>query len=55
MVSLCVYQIGTLAGGGFGIGTAAAFILIAGFMYLLLRPCKEKGRGHMKEVLEWEQ
>ena len=55
VVSLCVYQIGTLAGGGFGIGTAAAFVLIAGFMYLLLRPCKEKGRGHMKEVLEWEQ
>ena len=55
VVSLCVYQIGTLAGGGFGIGTAAAFILIAGFMYLLFRPYKEKDRGHMKEVLEWEQ
>lgn len=38
-VSLCVYQIGTLITTGvFGIGTAAAFIIIAGFLYLLFRP-----------------
>lgn len=41
-VSLCVYQIGTLfTGGGFGLWTAAAFLLIIGFSYLLLRPYKE--------------
>lgn len=42
VVSLCVYQIGTLAAGGsFGIGTAAALVLIAGFLYLLFRPYQE--------------
>ena len=42
IVSLCIYQIGTLAmGGGFGIGTIVAFILILGFVYLLFRPYKE--------------
>lgn len=42
VVSLVVYQIGTMfAGGGFGIGTIVAFILIIGFGYLLLRPYKE--------------
>ena len=43
VVSLCIYQIAGLAGGtvGFGIGTAAAVCLMAGFLYLLLRPYKE--------------
>ena len=41
-VSLCVYQIGMLVtGGGFGIGTAAAFIIIGIFLYLFFRPYKE--------------
>ena len=41
-VSLCVYQIGMLVtGGGFGIGTAAAFIIIGMFLYLFFRPYKE--------------
>ena len=41
--SLCVYQIGTLAmEGTFGIGTITAFLLAAGFLYLLLRPYKER-------------
>ena len=40
--SLCVYQIGTLiTTGAFGIGTAVAFIIIVGFLYLLFRPYKE--------------
>ena len=43
-VSLCIYQVGTLLTEGiFGIGTVAAFILIAGFIYLLVRPYKESG------------
>ncbi len=42
VVSLCVYQIGNaLSGGGFGIGTAAAIVLVIGFIYLLVRPYKE--------------
>ena len=42
VVSLCVYQIGTLVTtGAFGIGTAVAFILVIGFLYLLFRPYKE--------------
>ena len=42
IVSLCIYQIGTLAmGGGFGLGTIVAFILILGFVYLLFRPYRE--------------
>ena len=42
VVSLCIYQIGTLlTGGGFGIGTAVAFVLVAVFLYLLFRPYKE--------------
>ena len=43
LVSLCIYQFGTFfAGGGFGIGTAAAVVILAGFAYLLFRPGKEK-------------
>ncbi len=42
VVSLCIYQIGTLiTAGTFGIGTIVAFILVAGFVYLLVRPYKE--------------
>ncbi len=42
VVSLCVYQIGTfVALGTFGIGTVAAVIIIAAFLYLLFRPYKE--------------
>ena len=42
VVSLCIYQIGTLiTAGTFGVGTVVAFILIIGFLYLLFRPYKE--------------
>lgn len=42
VVSLCVYQIGTLITTGvFGIGTVVAFVLVIGFIYLLVRPYKE--------------
>ena len=42
VVSLCVYQIGTLiTTGDFGIGTVVAFVLVIGFIYLLVRPYKE--------------
>ena len=42
VVSLCIFQIGTLiTAGTFGIGTVIAFALIIGFLYLLFRPYKE--------------
>ena len=42
VVSLCIYQIGTLiTTGTFGIGTVVAFLLVIGFLYLLFRPYKE--------------
>jgi ferrous iron transport protein B len=42
--SLCIYQLGTFfTSGGFGIGTAAAIVLVIGFVYLLVRPYKESG------------
>lgn len=49
IVSLCIYQIGTLlSGGAFGIGTAAAFLVIIGFIYLLIRPVRESGLQQIK-------
>ncbi len=42
IVSLCIFQIGTLfTTGAFGLGTVVAFLLVAGFIYLLVRPYKE--------------
>ncbi|WP_346698062.1 ferrous iron transport protein B [Catenibacillus scindens] len=42
VVSLCVYQIGTLiTTGAFGVGTVVAFLLVIVFIYLLVRPYKE--------------
>ena len=42
VVSLCIYQIGTLiTTGAFGIGTVVAILLAVGFLYLLFRPYKE--------------
>ena len=42
VVSLCVYQLGTLfTTGAFGIGTVAAVLLVIGFVYLLFRPYHE--------------
>ena len=43
LVSLCVYQFWTLAaGGGFGIGSIAAIIVLAGMLYLLFRPAPKE-------------
>ena len=44
IVALCIYQLGTFfTGGGFGVGTAAALLMVIGFLYLLFRPYKEAG------------
>lgn len=47
--ALVIYQMGhLLEGGAFGIGTAAAVIIIAVFLYLLFRPYKEKNTLDIK-------
>ena len=41
LVALCVYQIGALfTGGGFGIGTVVAIVVLIGSLYMLFRPYK---------------
>lgn len=48
VVALCIFQIGTLiTTGAFGIGTIIAFLLMAGFAYLLLRPYQESRTLHI--------
>ncbi|MDR0381348.1 MAG: ferrous iron transporter B [Oscillospiraceae bacterium] len=43
VVSLCVYQFGMLfSARGFGIWTVAALLLLAGFLFLLLRPAPKR-------------
>lgn len=43
LASLCIYQIGTLiTTGAFGIGTVVAFLIIAAFIFLLVRPSKKR-------------
>ena len=49
IVSLCIYQIGTLiTTGAFGVGTVVAFLLVAAFIYLLFRPYKESKSLNVK-------
>jgi len=38
IVSLCIYQFGILFTGHFGVGTVVAFLLTAGFLFMLFRP-----------------
>lgn len=46
IVSLCIYNIGRLISGGvFNIWTVVAIILVAVFLYLLIRPSKERKAG----------
>ena len=46
---LIVYQLGNLCTGtGFGLGTVAAFILLAGMIYLLVRPAKEPANAEVE-------
>lgn len=50
VVSLCVFQISVwVSAGTFGIGTAAAIMLVISFLFLIVRPHKESRR------LLWEQ
>ena len=51
IVALCIYQIGTLiTTGAFGVGTVAAFICLAGFIYLLFRPYNERRTLALRNV-----
>lgn len=53
-ISLIVYQLGMLfSGGGFGIGTAAAIIVLAGLIYLLFR--KNKYEDNKISVLKLKE
>jgi ferrous iron transport protein B len=43
IVSMCIYQLGMLfSAGSFGMGTLAALLFVALFLFLLLRPVKKK-------------
>ncbi|MDR1409880.1 MAG: ferrous iron transporter B [Oscillospiraceae bacterium] len=41
VVALCIYQLGMLFSGSFGIFTVAALLLVAGFLFLMFRPAKK--------------
>lgn len=46
IVGLCIYQFGMLfTAGSFGVGTVVAFLLLAGFLFLLFRPAKKNQLG----------
>jgi len=42
IVSLCIYQFGMLFSGHFGFGTIVAFLITAGFLFMLFRPAVER-------------
>lgn len=53
LVSLCIFQLGTLfTTGVFGIGTAAAILVVIGFIWLLFRPYRESAtlKVNMKKL-----
>jgi len=50
-VSLCIYQLGSFfTGNGFGFGTFMALLILAAFLYLLLRPYKNNENISMDPV-----
>ena len=52
VMSMCVYQIGMLFTGSFGIATVIALALLGGFLYLLLRPDKSNtGKSKRKKAV----
>ncbi|MFR6290994.1 MAG: ferrous iron transport protein B [Peptococcaceae bacterium] len=49
LVAMMIYQFGTFfAGGGFGLGTLAAVVVLLALLYLLFRP--EKQQKHQKQL-----
>ena len=52
--SLCIYQIGSLiTGAGFGIWTAVAFLVLAAFIYLLVRPVGKAAKLYLNPKREF--
>lgn len=52
--SLCIYQIGSLiTGAGFGIWTAVAFLVLAAFIYLLVRPSGKAAKLYLNPKREF--
>ncbi len=56
-VSLVIYQFGSLLfdGASFGVGTVAAILVVALFVYLLMRPAKKSGSETLSSVAAREQ
>ncbi|MCQ4637976.1 ferrous iron transport protein B [Anaerovorax odorimutans] len=51
-IALMIFQLGSFFGGaGFTIGTAVAIAVLAGMLYLLLRPARTETRIQRKEVM----
>jgi ferrous iron transport protein B len=51
LVGLVIYQLGKLfTGGGFGLGTVVALLVIVAFFYLLFRPATRKVNGERVRV-----
>ena len=42
LVGLCIYQLGMLFTGHFGLGSIVAILIVVAFLYLLLRPTERK-------------
>ncbi len=50
VVSMIIYQLGTLVSTGvFGFGTAVSFVLLVGFVWLIVRPYKESKKTLVSE------
>ena len=50
VVSLCIYQIGMMLTGNFGIGSVVAILFVVGMLYLLFRPYKESKTLDVKAI-----
>ncbi|MDD3141105.1 MAG: ferrous iron transport protein B, partial [Lachnospiraceae bacterium] len=52
-VALCIYQVGTwITTGVFGIGTVVAFLVVLGFIYLLIRPYRERSKLKLTNMIQ---
>lgn len=53
IVALCIYQVGTwITTGVFGIGTVVAFLVVLGFIYLLIRPYRERSKLKLTNMIQ---
>ena len=47
IAALCLYQIGMLFTGNFGVWTVVALLLVVGFLFLLFRPASKRSKGSL--------